>query len=87
MLACEATVVIHGESGEREVAAADLFEDYLTTAVGEDEVLTEIRLPALDGYGCGYQKFNRRQEDWAMVAVCALVKKAADGSARTFASG
>ena len=47
---------------------------------GEAEIATEVRLPALDGYGHGYQKFNRRQEDWAMVAVCALVKKASDGS-------
>ena len=80
LLAYEGTVVVRGESGEREVAAADLFQDYLTTAVGEGEILTEVRLPAMDGYGFGYQKFNRRQEDWAMVAVCALVKQAADGS-------
>ena len=80
MLAYEATVVVRGEGGEREIAAADLFQDYLTTAVADDEVLTEIRLPALDGYGFGYHKFNRRQEDWAMVAVSALVKKAPDGT-------
>ena len=36
--------------------------------------------PAIDGWGFGYEKFNRRAEDWAMVGVCALVKKAADGS-------
>jgi carbon-monoxide dehydrogenase medium subunit len=80
LLAYEGSVVIRGESGEREVAAADLFEDYLTTAVGEGEVLTGIKWPALDGYGWGYEKFNRRQEDWSMVAVSALVKKAGDGS-------
>jgi carbon-monoxide dehydrogenase medium subunit len=91
LLAYEGSVVIRGAersgdeasgrgSGEREVAAADLFEDYLTTAVGEGEVLTEVRWPALDGYGWGYEKFNRRQEDWSMVAVSALVKKAGDGS-------
>jgi carbon-monoxide dehydrogenase medium subunit len=80
LLAAEGSVVVRGGAGEREVAAADLFQDYLTTAVGEDEVLTEVRLPALDGWGHGYHKFNRRQEDWAMVAVCALVKKAGDGS-------
>jgi carbon-monoxide dehydrogenase medium subunit len=80
LLAYEGSVVIRGESGEREVAAADLFEDYLTTAVGEGEVLTKINWPALDGYGWGYEKFNRRQEDWSMVAVSALVKKAGDGS-------
>jgi carbon-monoxide dehydrogenase medium subunit len=80
LLAYEGSVVIRGQSGEREVAAADLFEDYLTTAVGEGEVLTEVRFPALKGYGFGYQKFNRRKEDWSMVAVSALVKKAGDGS-------
>jgi aerobic carbon-monoxide dehydrogenase medium subunit len=80
LLACEGSVTVRSGSGQREVAAADLFEDFLTTAVGDGEILTEIRLPALDGYGFGYRKFNRRQEDWAMVAVCALVKKAPDGT-------
>ena len=80
LLAYEGSVVVSGSSGEREIAAADLFQDYLTTAVGDDEVLTEIRLPAMDGYGFGFHKFNRRREDWAMVAVGALVKKGADGT-------
>jgi carbon-monoxide dehydrogenase medium subunit len=80
LLALEGSVVIRGAGGEREVAAADLFEDFLTTAVGEGEILTEVRFPKLEGYGFGYEKFNRRQEDWAMVAVSALVKKAADGT-------
>jgi carbon-monoxide dehydrogenase medium subunit len=80
LLAAEGSVTVRGETGQREVAAADLFLDYLTTAVGQGEVLTEIRLPALDGYGFGYEKFNRRVEDWAMVAVCAWVKRAGDGS-------
>lgn len=80
LLATDGSVTVRGGSGEREVAAADLFLDYMTTSVGEGEILTEVRLPALDGYGFGYEKFNRRREDWAMVAVCALVKKGADGS-------
>jgi carbon-monoxide dehydrogenase medium subunit len=74
MLITEAEVTLQGPSGQRTVAAADLFKDYLTTDVGEDEVLTEIRVPALDGYGSSYLKFNRRAEDWAMVGVCAVVK-------------
>ena len=80
LLAHEGSVIIRGGSGEREVAGADFFEDYLTTVVGEDEIVTEIRLPAMEGYGYGYEKFNRRQEDWAMVAVGALVKKGGDGT-------
>ena len=83
ILAAEGTVIVRGldpTHPTREIAAADLFEDFLTTAVGADEILTEIRLPTMDGYGFGYQKFNRRKEDWAMVAACAFVKRAADGT-------
>jgi len=82
LVATEGSVVVRGDGGDREIAAADLFEDYLTTAVGEGEIVTEVRLPLMEGYGYGYEKFNRRQEDWAMVAVCALVAKGADGSAQ-----
>jgi aerobic carbon-monoxide dehydrogenase medium subunit len=80
LLAAEGSVTVRGQGGQREIAAADLFQDFLTTAIADDEILTEIRMPAMDGYGFGYEKFNRRKEDWAMVAVAAWVKKAADGS-------
>jgi aerobic carbon-monoxide dehydrogenase medium subunit len=80
LLALEGEVTARGISGERTIAAADLFEDYLSTSLTHDEVITEVRLPAQDGWGYGYQKFTRRAEDWAMVGVCALVKKRADGS-------
>jgi aerobic carbon-monoxide dehydrogenase medium subunit len=80
LLALEGEVTARGISGERTIAAADLFEDYLSTSLTHDEVITEVRLPAQDGWGFGYQKFTRRAEDWAMVGVCALVKKRADGS-------
>jgi carbon-monoxide dehydrogenase medium subunit len=75
LLACEGSVSARGSGGEREIAAADLFRDFLTTSLGPDEVITEVRLPALEGYGHGYEKFTRRAEDWAMVGVCALLKK------------
>jgi carbon-monoxide dehydrogenase medium subunit len=74
MLITEAEVTLQGPDGQRTVEAAHLFQDYLTTDIGEHEVLTEVRIPALDGYGHSYQKFNRRSEDWAMVGVCAAVK-------------
>jgi aerobic carbon-monoxide dehydrogenase medium subunit len=79
MLICEASVTLQGAGGQqRSVSANDLFQDYLETSVEPTEVLTEIRMPAYDGWGYAYQKFNRRSEDWAMVAVCALVKKNGD---------
>ncbi len=74
MLITEAEVTVQGPDGQRSVAAADLFKGYMTTDVGAQEVLTEIRIPTLEGWGYGHQKFNRRSEDWAMVGVCAVVK-------------
>jgi carbon-monoxide dehydrogenase medium subunit len=74
MLLCEGELTLQGQGGQRTVAAAEFFQDYLETAVNEDEVLTEVRVSAMDGWGHGYQKFNRRSEDWAMVAVSAVVK-------------
>jgi aerobic carbon-monoxide dehydrogenase medium subunit len=80
MVALEGEVTARGPSGERTIAAGELFQDYLTTSLAHDEVVTEVRLPSQDGWGFGYEKFTRRAEDWAMVGVCAVVRKAADGS-------
>ncbi|MGN6166960.1 MAG: FAD binding domain-containing protein [Solirubrobacteraceae bacterium] len=78
LLAMDGSVTLQGPSGQRTVPAGDLFRGYLETALEPAEVLTEVRLPALDGYRFGYQKFNRRSEDWAMVAVSVLVKQAGE---------
>lgn len=75
MLALEGSVTLQGAGGQRAVDAADLFHDYMETAVQDGEVLTEVRVPALDGWGHSYQKFVRRSEDWSVVAVAALVKR------------
>ena len=63
-------MVIRGPGGERQVAAADFFTGFLETAVGADELLTEIRFPVTSG-GWSFQKFNRREQDWAIVG-CAV---------------
>ena len=54
LLAAEGSVTVRGGSGERQIAAADLFQDYLTTTIADDEVLTECHLPDMDGFGHGY---------------------------------
>src|SRR5918999_2771939 len=84
MLALEGTFVVKGSGGERTVAAGDFFEDYLQTALAPDEVLTEIRVPKLNGAGWSYKKFNRRAQDWAVVGVAAVVERSngSIGSAR-----
>jgi carbon-monoxide dehydrogenase medium subunit len=80
LLAAEGSVIVRGQSGEREIAAGKLFRDHLTTAIGDGEILTEVRMPTMDNYGFGFRKFTRRKEDWAVVGVCAWVRRAADGS-------
>jgi carbon-monoxide dehydrogenase medium subunit len=80
LLVLDGEVTARGPNGERTIAAADMFQDYLTTSLAHDEVITEIRLPDVSSYGFGYQKFTRRAEDWAMVGVCALVSRAPDGT-------
>jgi aerobic carbon-monoxide dehydrogenase medium subunit len=76
LLALDGSVTVQGPQGRREVAAADLFVDYLTTALGEDEVVVDVRVPKLgDGWGWRYEKFTRVAQAWAIVGSCALVKR------------
>src|ERR1022692_964519 len=60
MMICDGSVTLQGPSGQRTVAAGDLFRDYLETTIDPAEVLTEVHVQALDGWGFSYQKFNRR---------------------------
>jgi carbon-monoxide dehydrogenase medium subunit len=75
LLLAEGSVTVRGAGGERSIPAAELFQDYLETSLGPDEVITSVNMPSFDEYGFGYQKFNRRSEDWAMVAVAVVVKR------------
>lgn len=73
-LALDAEMVIAGSSGSRTVAASEFFVDYFETAIGEGEILTEIRFPRYTGWGSHYEKFNRTAQAWSMCAVAAAVK-------------
>ena len=71
-----------GPGGEREIAAADFFVDYLTSSLEPDEILTAIRVPKLgSGWGYRYEKFHRTAQAWATVGVAALVRRS-NGSGR-----
>ena len=73
-LALGAQLVVRGGSGTRTVDAADFFQDLFTTAVGEDELLTEVRVPKHTGWGAQYEKFTRVAQQWSIVAVAATVR-------------
>jgi carbon-monoxide dehydrogenase medium subunit len=70
-LALGATYVAQGPNGTREIAAADFYQTFFESALEADEVLTEIRVPKMNGAGWSFQKFNRRAQDWAIVGVAA----------------
>jgi carbon-monoxide dehydrogenase medium subunit len=72
-------MVVRGPNGEREIPAQDFFTGFLETSLAPDELLTEIRVPKVPGAGWSYQKFNRRAQDWAIVAVAAVVQNGSSG--------
>jgi aerobic carbon-monoxide dehydrogenase medium subunit len=74
--ALDATLIAAGPGGDREIAAADFFVDYLTTALDPGEVLTAIRVPKLGpGWGFRYEKFQPTAQAWAIVGVAALARR------------
>jgi aerobic carbon-monoxide dehydrogenase medium subunit len=73
-LALGAEFVIAGSSGTRTVPASEFSVDLFETAVGEDEILTEVRIPKHTGWGACYEKFVRVKHQWAIVAVAATVR-------------
>jgi carbon-monoxide dehydrogenase medium subunit len=79
LVALEADLVARGPDGERTISAGECFTGFFETTIGPDEVLTEIRVPKLDGAAWTYLKFQRRAQDWATVAVAAVRQ---NGSAR-----
>ncbi len=80
-LALGATYVAQGPNGTREIAAADFYEGFLTSALAPDEMLTEVRVPKMNGAGWSFQKFNRRAQDWAIVGVAAWRRNGDSGVA------
>ncbi len=70
-----------GPNGTREIAAADFYQGFLESALAPDEMLTEVRVPKMDGAGWSFQKFNRRAQDWAIVGVAAWRRNGSSGVA------
>jgi aerobic carbon-monoxide dehydrogenase medium subunit len=68
-----AEVVIRGTGGERVVAIEDFHIGPYMTAVGDGEILTEVRLPLRGGAGSAHEKVERRAGDWAIAAASAAV--------------
>jgi carbon-monoxide dehydrogenase medium subunit len=72
--ALEGEVVVRAPQGERRIRAADLFRDALTTSLTPDEIITEVRLPAMPpGAGYAVEEFSRRHGDFAIAAIAVIL--------------
>jgi carbon-monoxide dehydrogenase medium subunit len=69
----DASCVIRGSGGERVVSMEEFHRGPYETAVGDGEILTEIRVPIRPGGSSAYQKVERRAGDWAVVSAGAAV--------------
>jgi CO/xanthine dehydrogenase FAD-binding subunit len=73
------TLTVRGARGIRTIPVGDFIEGYLTTALDEGEVVTEVRLPIRrPGEGWGFAEIARRPVDFAIVEVAAIVRFAGD---------
>ena len=66
------TVVLRSPRGERQVPITEFYTGMFSTVKEPDELITEIRVPRTGTAGWAYEKFVRRANDWAIVAVAAV---------------
>ena len=69
LAALGATLTVAGRDGERSVAAGDFFTGVMTTALGENDLLTSIRVPSSAGRGTAYVKFPHPASRYAVIGV------------------
>ncbi|MYZ49586.1 FAD binding domain-containing protein [Propylenella binzhouense] len=75
VLALEARIVARGPSGERTIAASDFFRGLYETALGPDEILVRIEIPAAAaGERFAFHELARRHGDYAMAGIAALAR-------------
>jgi aerobic carbon-monoxide dehydrogenase medium subunit len=77
----DAELVVSGPRGERRIPAGDFFAGFLTTALDDDEVLTEVRIPVAGSNGerWGFREFAHRRGDFALAGAAVTLAGAPDG--------
>jgi CO/xanthine dehydrogenase FAD-binding subunit len=84
LAALDGAVVARGPRGERVIGAGELFQSYLTTSLDAEEILVEVRLPAMPaGAGYAFEELARRHGDFALVGIAAVIAR--DGERCTMA--
>lgn len=75
LAALDGEVVARSARGERIIAARDFFKGIMTTALRDDELLVEARLPLLPAETrCGFYEFSRRAGDFALAAAVGVYR-------------
>ena len=88
MLALRALVLAEGPNGTREIKIDNFFPDFFTTALSEDEILTEIRIPTPpSASGGAYLKIERKVGDYAAAAVACQLNIDSSGSIENIGLG
>ena len=88
MLALRASVIAEGPNGTREIKIDNFFPDFFTTALSEDEILTEIRIPTPpSASGGAYLKIERKVGDYAAAAVACQLNIDSIGSIENIGLG
>ncbi len=81
LVALGAEFVAKGPNGERTIGAGDFFEDLMTTSLGENELLTEIRFKVPQGkVGSAYEKLSNKASHYSVVGCAAIIIIGGDGS-------
>ena len=79
-LVCDATIMVSGRKGSRQIGAADFFTGVLTTVLGPDEVITGVRLPSWPAKRrWSFEEFSRRKGDFALAGVALFFDQDAAG--------
>ena len=74
VLALDASLVLRSRRGERIVAAADFLQGPFATDLADDELVTELRIPAQPaGAGMAYRRLEQRASGYSIVGVAAVV--------------
>jgi carbon-monoxide dehydrogenase medium subunit len=78
-MAVDATFVLQGPGGQRQVKADGFFHGTYMTELADDEILVEIRIPAFTpGTGYAYEKLKRKTGDWATAGAAVVLRMSGD---------
>jgi carbon-monoxide dehydrogenase medium subunit len=87
LLALDAEVVARSSGGERTIPIVDFFQDSFQTAIADDELLTEVRLPGpRDDAGSAYASLEQPASGYAIVGVASVVVRPSAGAPISFAT-